>query len=86
MQIDNLYNDALQLLQQLISTQSFSKEENITADAIESFIQSKNITTKRLLNNVWCTNKYFDESKPSILLNSHHDTVKPKQTIHKRSI
>ena len=31
------------------------------------------------LNNVWATNKYFDELKPTILLNSHHDTVKPNQ-------
>ena len=79
MEIDNLYNGALQLLQQLISIQSFSKEEDKTADAIEAFLQSKNITTNRLLNNVWCTNKHFDASKPSILLNSHHDTVKPNK-------
>lgn len=79
MEIDNLYNDALQLLQQLISIPSFSKEEDKTADAIEAFLRSKNITTNRLLNNVWCTNKFFDASKPSILLNSHHDTVKPNK-------
>ncbi len=79
MEIDNLYNDALELLQQLISIPSFSKEEDKTADAIEKFLQSKPITTNRLLNNVWCVNKYFDESKPSILLNSHHDTVKPNK-------
>lgn len=77
MEIDNLYNDALQLLQQLISIPSFSKEEDKSADAIENFLQSKKIITNRLLNNIWCTNKFFDESKPSILLNSHHDTVKP---------
>lgn len=79
MQVDDLYNDALHLLQQLISIASFSKGEDKTADAIESFLQLKNITTKRLLNNVWCTNKYFDAGKPTILLNSHHDTVKPNK-------
>jgi len=79
MEIENLYTDALQLLQQLISIQSFSKEEDKTADAIEAFLQSKNITANRFLNNVWCPNKFFDESKPSILLNSHHDTVKPNK-------
>lgn len=77
MQVENLYNDALQLLQQLISIPSFSKDESKTADAIEVFLKSKNIKTKKLLNNVWCINKYFDETKPNILLNSHHDTVKP---------
>ena len=79
MGIDELYSDALQLLQELISISSFSKEEDKTADAIENFLQSKNITTNRLLNNVWCTNKYFNKAKPTILLNSHHDTVKPNQ-------
>ncbi len=79
MQVEELYDNALQLLQQLISITSFSKEENKTADAIESFLQSKKIETNRLLNNVWCTNKYFDENKPTILLNSHHDTVKPNK-------
>src|ERR1700755_1726963 len=79
MEIDNLYTDALQLLQQLISIQSFSKGEDKTADAIEAFLQSKNIITNRLLNNVWCTNEFFDINKPSILLNSHHDTVKPNK-------
>jgi acetylornithine deacetylase len=79
MNIEELYDDALNLLQELISIPSFSKEENKTADAIENFLQLKNITTNRLLNNVWCANKFFDESKPTILLNSHHDTVKPNK-------
>jgi acetylornithine deacetylase len=79
MQIEELYSDALVLLQQLISIPSFSKEEDKTADAIEKFLQSKNIETNRLLNNVWCTNKFFDANKPTILLNSHHDTVKPNK-------
>jgi len=83
MNIEELYNDALNLLQELISIPSFSKEENKTADAIENFLQLKNTTTNRLLNNVWCTNKFFNKDKPTILLNSHHDTVKPnKQYTH----
>ena len=73
------WEEAVLLLQQLISIPSFSKEEDKTADAIENFLQSKNIATNRLLNNVWCTNKFFDESKPTVLLNSHHDTVKPNK-------
>jgi acetylornithine deacetylase len=76
---ENLYNHSVKLLQQLISLPSFSKEEGKTAHAIEVFLQSQNIKTNRLLNNVWCVNKYFDESHPTILLNSHHDTVKPNK-------
>ena len=79
MEIEELYNDALELLQQLISIPSFSKEEDKTAAHIESFLHSKNIKTNRLLNNVWTKNKYFDANKPTILLNSHHDTVKPNK-------
>jgi len=77
MQVEQLYTDALGLLKQLISTQSFSKEEDKTAALIKSFLQSKGITTNRHMNNVWAVNKFFDKNKPSILLNSHHDTVKP---------
>lgn len=76
---DDVFEEAISLLQQLISIPSFSKEENKTADVIEQFLQSKNISTNRLLNNVWATNKYFDGNKPTILLNSHHDTVKPNK-------
>ncbi|HRH47797.1 MAG TPA: M20 family metallo-hydrolase [Panacibacter sp.] len=77
MAVEQLYNDALELLKQLISTQSFSKDEDKSAALIETFLQSKGITANRHMNNVWAVNKYFDKNKPSILLNSHHDTVKP---------
>jgi len=71
------YKDAVELLQKLIATPSFSKEEDKTAGIIEQFFSQKDIPSNRLLNNVWCVNKYFDADKPTILLNSHHDTVKP---------
>lgn len=77
MSTEILYNDAVELLKKLIATPSFSKEEDKTADIIEHFFVSKNISVNRLLNNIWCVNKYFDKTKPTILLNSHHDTVKP---------
>ena len=74
---DDLYISCLNLLHQLITTPSFSKEEKNTADIIEQFFVSRNIAVNRHLNNVWCSNKFFDANKPSVLLNSHHDTVKP---------
>ncbi|MGH2648538.1 MAG: M20 family metallo-hydrolase [Ginsengibacter sp.] len=74
---ENLFSDALELLKRLIKIPSFSKEEDKTAEAIEIFFKEKNIETKRFLNNVWAVNKYFDEKKFTVLLNSHHDTVKP---------
>jgi acetylornithine deacetylase len=75
--IEKLQEDALELLKQLISIPSFSKEEDKTADLIERFLQDRNIKTYRKLNNIWAYNEHFDASKPTLLLNSHHDTVKP---------
>ncbi|MES2829006.1 MAG: M20 family metallo-hydrolase [Bacteroidota bacterium] len=75
--IAKLQEDCLNLLKKLISIQSFSKEEDKTADVIERFLQERGIETNRKLNNVWAYNRYFDESKPTLLLNSHHDTVRP---------
>ncbi|KIC91349.1 M20 family metallo-hydrolase [Flavihumibacter sp. ZG627] len=72
-----LATDAISLLQSLIRTPSFSKEESGTADILVSFFKKHNIDAHRYLNNVWAVNKYFDKSRPTLLLNSHHDTVKP---------
>ena len=78
-QLTILQNDAIALLKQLIATPSFSKEEDNTADIIEEFFEKKGVKTRVHLNNIWATNKFFDETKPTILLNSHHDTVKPNK-------
>ncbi len=76
-QITRLTEEVIALLKQLISIPSLSKEEDKTSNAIQNFIETKGIATHRKRNNVWCFNKYFDGNKPTILLNSHHDTVKP---------
>lgn len=68
---------AIQLLQQLIATPSFSKEEDGTASLVEKFFANQHIPTQRIGNNVWVTNFYFTSDRPTILLNSHHDTVRP---------
>lgn len=72
-----LYHQAITLLSQLISIESLSKQEDKTADAIETFLQGQGIAVERKLNNVWAYNKYFNPALPCVLLNSHHDTVKP---------
>ncbi|BAU55806.1 M20 family metallo-hydrolase [Mucilaginibacter gotjawali] len=76
-ELKTLAEQAVSLLQQLISTPSFSREEDKTAALIEKLLQDKGIKTNRKLNNIWVWNKHFDPVKPTILLNSHHDTVKP---------
>lgn len=69
--------ESVLLLGELISTESFSKTEDKTADIIERFLRNKGINPNRMINNVWASNKYYDNTKPTVLLNSHHDTVKP---------
>jgi acetylornithine deacetylase len=77
--IHTLQSEAMGLLQQLIALPSFSKEEERTADRIAVYLRSRNIPVQRLQNNIWAKNKYFDPGKPTILLNSHHDTVRPNK-------
>lgn len=74
-----LYTEAIALLKKLIAQPSFSKEEEKTADLIAGYLDSKGVPAHRLQNNIWARNKYFDPGKPTILLNSHHDTVKPNK-------
>lgn len=71
------YEDAVQLLKQLIATPSISREEAGTAQLLGQFLTGKGVPFRQHLNNVWAVNKHFDPAKPTILLNSHHDTVKP---------
>lgn len=69
--------EAITLLQQLIATPSFSKEESETASTISLFLSNKGVATTRVGNNVFALNKHFHSTRPTLLLNSHHDTVKP---------
>ena len=75
--LDIITKDAINLLKELISIPSFSKEEASVASHIASFLEKRNIKTHRLVNNIYAFNTAFNASKPTIILNSHHDTVKP---------
>jgi len=77
--INQLKKEALALLKNLIATQSFSGEENETALLIMQWFSNHNVRFESDKHNVWAKNKYFDASKKTILLNSHHDTVKPNK-------
>lgn len=74
-----LHVQAIDLLQRLIELPSLSGSEDQTAKCIEDWFNEKKILANRHENNVWACNKYFDKAKPTLLLNSHHDTVKPAQ-------
>jgi acetylornithine deacetylase len=75
--IHTLEDDAIGLLKKLIATPSFSREEDSTFEILEKFFIERNIPVQKHLYNVWAVNKFFDNNKPTLLLNSHHDTVKP---------
>jgi acetylornithine deacetylase/succinyl-diaminopimelate desuccinylase-like protein len=68
---------AINLLEQLIAIPSFSREEDKTAVVLQGFFKQYDIPAERKGNNVWARNKYFKADLPTILLNSHHDTVRP---------
>lgn len=75
--IRQLSDAAVDLLIRLIKTPSFSREEAATADIIQGFLEAHGVPVLRQQNNVWAVSKQFDANKPTVLLNSHHDTVKP---------
>jgi acetylornithine deacetylase/succinyl-diaminopimelate desuccinylase-like protein len=75
--MEKLDEIAVNLLQQLIAIPSFSKEEDKTATVLEEFFKQQNISTERKGNNVWARSANFKSELPTVLLNSHHDTVKP---------
>jgi acetylornithine deacetylase/succinyl-diaminopimelate desuccinylase-like protein len=77
--VSSHHTQAVELLKRLIAVPSFSREEDKTASVIQEFLQAHAIDSKRNGNNVWALNKYFDSSKPTLLLNSHHDTVRPNK-------
>lgn len=71
--------EAVEFLIKLITTPSISREEDQTADLVAVYLEVRGAEVQRLENNVWARNKFYDASKPTVLLNSHHDTVKPNQ-------
>ncbi|MHC8948364.1 M20 family metallo-hydrolase [Sphingobacterium hungaricum] len=77
--LDSITEHSISLLQRLIAIPSFSREEDKTADLLAEFLGQHGIPYQRNQNNVWSYNLHFDANKPTILLNSHHDTVKPNK-------
>lgn len=77
--INQLHTEAIQLLKDLIQTPSLSTSENQTAAIIRSFFEKKGISIHQRGNNIWAYAGSYDPARPSVMLNSHHDTVKPNQ-------
>ncbi len=77
MNLDQSISNAVEMLQRMIEIPSVSREECEVADFLQKSIQEKGIETYRKGNNIWCVGTSFEERKPTLLLNSHIDTVKP---------
>lgn len=75
-----LAEEATALLRSLIQVPSFSREEDQTAAVLQAFFEGKGLRVGRLGNNVWVASSHWQEGRPTLLLNSHHDTVKPGGT------
>lgn len=73
-------NEAVGLLKRLIAIPSTSRDEQLAADEMGSFLQENNIPYQRQGNNIWACSPDFDEQRPTLLLNAHIDTVKPVST------
>lgn len=74
---EQLAAEAIQLLIALIKTPSYSREEDATATLVAEFLRAHAADVHRDANNVWAVSRHWQVGRPTILLNSHHDTVKP---------
>jgi len=77
MNLDQRTAEVIGLLRQLIETPSLSRQEDQTADLLDAFLRKHKKKPQRSGNNVWVASDSLDATKPTLLLNSHHDTVKP---------
>jgi acetylornithine deacetylase len=76
--IHQLTTESIALLDQLIATPSVSRDEAATADIVETFLKARiKGTVERIHNNVYVRTPHWDDAHPTLLMNSHHDTVKP---------
>ena len=75
--MDAKTTEAVELLRRLIATPSTSRDESRTADLLFAFLEERGAAPERLHNNVFARSADFDPARPTLLLNSHHDTVRP---------
>ena len=80
MDLKTLQDEAVALLERLVATPSVSRDEGRTADLLAAHLAAHGVTAERLHNNLHARCAHFDPAKPTLLLNSHHDTVRPAAT------
>jgi acetylornithine deacetylase len=68
---------AVELLRKKIAIKSFSGNEDEVANLICSHLSQHGIKFNRIVNNICCFAKGFDPARPTLMINSHLDTVRP---------
>ena len=74
---DKYLADAVSLLKELIAIPRVSRDEGRAADLMQQRMAEWGLEPRREANNLWVVSDSFDDSKPTVLLNAHIDTVKP---------
>ena len=74
---ENYFKEAVGLLENLISIPAISREEDKRCEFLTNWLEKRGLKVNRILNNLWMTAPGFDKKRPTLLLNSHIDTVKP---------
>ena len=75
--MEQYINDAVGLLRQLIATPSVSRDEGAAAEIMSEHLRLWNLPFGREGNNLWVGCHDWDNSRPTLMLNAHIDTVKP---------
>lgn len=71
-------SQTVELLKEIIRIPSFSGQEESVRDLFLEKISAFDVKAEVLGNNIIARHSHFDPAKPTIMLNSHMDTVKPK--------
>ena len=77
---ENYVRDAVSLLKSLIAIPRVSRNEGQAADLMQQQMTDWGLMPRREANNIWVLSDNFDDSRPTVLLNAHIDTVKPVAT------
>lgn len=75
-EVKTLGADAVSMLRKLVSIPAYSTHEILRSDFISKYLYNKGVVHSRIKNNIVAYSKYFDPSKPTLMLNSHIDTVR----------
>lgn len=73
-------HNATKLLSELVAIKAYSGEENLRSDYLVNFFHEKGIEVERIGCNLVLRQPHNDSSKPTLMLNSHLDTVQPAST------